>query len=76
MNLARKFARREANRLRTLEPPTKRLPKGTAFRRITSATSPVPRLISYSHPTKGLRNRRENPRLFLSLFHALTPRSA
>lgn len=54
----------------------KRLPKGTAYRRITSATSPVPSTISYRHPTKGLRFRRANPRLFLNLFHAFTPSAA
>lgn len=72
MNLSRKFARREANRLRLLDPATKRLPKGTAFRRITKAVVPVPGMISYRHPTKGLRTRRITPQLFLSGFHAIS----
>lgn len=45
----------------------------TPFARITSAASPVPRTISYRHPTKGLRFRRANPKLFLGLFHAFAP---
>lgn len=76
MNLSRMFHRREANRLRLLEPPTKRRAPRSAFRRITSATSPVPGTISYRHPTKGLRFRRATPQLFVALLPAFARKAA